>query len=81
MVKLITVPEYIFPALYHLANGLALLSLIMRDQLHLRLVMAVSLVLQGLYYFALPGGPLNGPSLVEVFHQRHKHRHDHIDLP
>ncbi len=67
MVKLIIVPEYIFPALYHLANGLALLSLIMRDQLYLRLVMAVSLVLQGLYYFAIPGGPLMDPLLWKFF--------------
>jgi CRP-like cAMP-binding protein len=64
---LLTTPAFLFPALYHLANGLALLSLILRDQLHLRLVMAVSMVLQAFYYFALPGGPLLDPLMWKIF--------------
>jgi CRP-like cAMP-binding protein len=60
-------PGLLFSALYHLANGLALLSLLMRDQFHLRLVFAVSLILQGLYYAAIPGGPLFDPLFWKVF--------------
>ncbi len=60
-------PGFLFSALYHVANGLALLSLLMRDQFHLRLIFAVSLILQGIYYAALPGGPLFDPLLWKIF--------------
>ncbi len=67
MSQFLNSPSFVFAALFHLANGLALVSLLMRDQLHLRLVMAISLVLQGLYYFAIPGGPLFDPLFWKVF--------------
>jgi CRP-like cAMP-binding protein len=60
-------PGFLFSVLYHLANGLALLSLLMRDQFHLRLIFAVSLILQGIYYAAIPGGPLFDPLFWKVF--------------
>lgn len=60
-------PTLLFSVLYHIANGLALLSLLMRDQFHLRLVFAASLILQGIYYAAIPGGPLFDPLFWKVF--------------
>ena len=60
-------PTVLFSILYHVANGLALLSLLMRDQFYLRLIFAASLLLQGLYYAAIPGGPLLDPLFWKVF--------------
>lgn len=55
-----------FTLLFHFSNLLAFLSFLLRDQLQLRLLMAVSLFLQGMYYFALPGGPLFDPLFWKV---------------
>ena len=51
----------IFTALFHVSNLMAFFAFLLRDQLQLRLLMAVSLLLQALYYFAIPGGPLIDP--------------------
>jgi hypothetical protein len=55
-----------FVVLYHIANFVAFASFLLRDQLKLRIVMAVSLVLQGLYYYAIPGGPLLDPLFWKI---------------
>ena len=67
MAQFMNSPNFLFAILFHFANGLALVSLLMRDQLYLRVIMAVSLVLQGLYYFAIPGGPLFDPLFWKIF--------------
>ncbi len=59
-------PTNIFVFLFHLSNLMAFLALLLRDQLHLRLLMAVSLFLQGLYYYAIPGGPLFDPLFWKI---------------
>lgn len=56
----------IFTFLFHVSNLLAFLAFLLRDQLKLRAVMAVSLFLQGLYYYALPNGPLFDPLFWKV---------------
>lgn len=56
----------IFTALFHASNLMAFFAFLLRDQLQLRLLMAVSLFLQALYYFALPGGPLLDPLFWKV---------------
>ncbi len=50
-----------FSVLFHLANLLLFLALLLRDQLQLRLVLGLSLLLQAAYYFAVPGGPFLDP--------------------
>jgi Cyclic nucleotide-binding domain len=54
-------PTFLFTALFHFSNLMAFLAFLLRDQLQLRLMMAVSLFLQGLYYYAIPGGPFFDP--------------------
>lgn len=56
----------IFTALFHVSNLMAFFAFLLRDQLQLRLLMAVSLFLQALYYFALPGGPLVDPLFWKI---------------
>lgn len=58
--------EAIFTALFHASNLMAFLAFLLRDQLQLRLMMAVSLFLQGLYYYAIPGGPFFDPLFWKV---------------
>jgi CRP-like cAMP-binding protein len=60
-------PTVLFSILFHVANGLGLLSLLMRDQFLLRLIFAASLILQGIYYAAIPGGPMLDPLFWKVF--------------
>lgn len=62
----ITTPEGIFTALFHISNLLAFLSFLLRDQLQLRILMAISLFLQALYYYAIPAGPLYDPLFWKV---------------
>jgi hypothetical protein len=61
-----TSPQTIFTILFHVSNLMAFLAFLLRDQMHLRLLMAVSLFLQGLYYYAIPGGPLIDPLFWKV---------------
>jgi Popeye protein conserved region len=56
----------IFIILFHISNLMAFLAFLLRDHLHLRMLMAVSLFLQGLYYYAIPGGPLFDPLLWKI---------------
>jgi hypothetical protein len=56
----------IFTILFHVSNLMAFLAFLLRDQLQLRLMMAVSFVLQGLYYYSIPGGPLFDPLFWKV---------------
>jgi Cyclic nucleotide-binding domain len=56
----------IFVLLFHVSNLMAFLAFLLRDQLQLRIMMAVSLFLQGLYYFSIPGGPLFDPLFWKV---------------
>jgi Cyclic nucleotide-binding domain len=58
--------ETVFIWLFHASNLMAFLALLLRDQLQLRVMMAVSLFLQGLYYYAIPGGPFFDPLLWKV---------------
>jgi hypothetical protein len=62
----LTSTTFIFSALFHLSNLMAFLAFLLRDQMHLRLMMAVSLFLQGMYYYAIPGGPLFDPLFWKV---------------
>jgi Cyclic nucleotide-binding domain len=57
---------FLFTALFHVSNLMAFLAFLFRDQLQLRLMMAVSFVLQGLYYYAIPGGPFFDPLFWKV---------------
>ena len=45
---------------------MAFLAFLLRDQLQLRLLMGLSLFLQALYYYAIPGGPLFDPLFWKV---------------
>jgi Popeye protein conserved region len=56
----------IFIGLFHASNLMAFLAFLLRDQLKLRAMMAISLFLQGLYYYAIPGGPLFDPLFWKV---------------
>lgn len=56
----------VFPLLFHVGNAVALLALLLKDQLQLRLVFLVSLALQAAYYFGVPGGPLVDPLIWKV---------------
>jgi hypothetical protein len=56
----------IFTALFHVSNLMAFLAFLLRDQLQLRLLMAVSFFLQGLYYYSIPGGPLVDPLFWKI---------------
>jgi hypothetical protein len=56
----------IFVVLFHISNLMAFLAFLLRDQLQLRLLMGLSLFLQALYYYALPGGPLFDPLFWKV---------------
>ena len=56
----------IFVLLFHFSNLMAFLAFLLRDQLQLRLLMGVSLFLQGLYYYSVPGGPLFDPLFWKV---------------
>jgi Cyclic nucleotide-binding domain len=58
--------ETIFVWLFHASNLMAFLAFLLRDQLQLRMMMAVSLLLQGLYYYAIPGGPFFDPLFWKV---------------
>jgi hypothetical protein len=58
--------ETVFVVLFHISNLMAFLAFLLRDQLHLRLLMAVSLALQALYYYAIPAGPLFDPLFWKV---------------
>jgi CRP-like cAMP-binding protein len=57
---------FLFTVLFHLSNLMAFLAFLLRDQLQLRLMMAVSLFLQGLYYFSIPGGPFYDPLFWKI---------------
>lgn len=56
----------IFVLLFHFSNLMAFLAFLLRDQVQLRLLMGVSLFLQGLYYYSVPGGPLFDPLFWKV---------------
>jgi Cyclic nucleotide-binding domain len=56
----------LFTILFHMSNLMAFLAFLLRDQLQLRLLMGVSLVLQALYYYAIPGGPLYDPLFWKI---------------
>jgi hypothetical protein len=56
----------LFTVLFHVSNLMAFLAFLLRDQLQLRLMMAVSLFLQGLYYYAIPGGPFFDPLFWKI---------------
>jgi hypothetical protein len=56
----------IFTLLFHVSNLMAFLAFLLRDQLQLRLLMAVSFFLQAMYYYAVPGGPLFDPLFWKV---------------
>jgi Cyclic nucleotide-binding domain len=56
----------LFVLLFHVSNLAAFLAFLLRDQLRLRLVMAVSLFLQGLYYYSVPGGPMVDPLFWKI---------------
>lgn len=56
----------LFTVLFHASNLMAFLAFLLRDQLRLRIMMAVSLFLQGLYYYAIPGGPFVDPLFWKV---------------
>jgi Popeye protein conserved region len=56
----------LFTVLFHVSNLMAFLAFLLRDQLQLRVMMAVSLFLQGLYYYSIPGGPLFDPLFWKV---------------
>ena len=56
----------IFVLLFHFSNLMAFLAFLLRDQLQLRLLMGLSLFLQALYYYAIPGGPLFDPLFWKV---------------
>jgi hypothetical protein len=58
--------ETVFVVLFHISNLMAFLAFLLRDQLQLRLLMAVSLALQALYYYAIPAGPLFDPLFWKV---------------
>jgi uncharacterized protein YjeT (DUF2065 family) len=58
--------ETIFIWLFHASNLMAFLAFLLRDQLHLRVMMAISLFLQGLYYYAIPGGPFFDPLFWKI---------------
>ncbi len=47
--------------LFHIANAIAFLAFLFRDQLYLRAITVVSMVLQSVYYFTIIGGPLYNP--------------------
>ena len=55
-----------FTLLFHVANLMAFLAFLLRDQLQLRLLMAVSFFMQGLYYYSIPGGPLIDPLFWKI---------------
>lgn len=61
-----TSPAGIFTVLFHISNLLAFLSFLLRDQLKLRILMAISLFLQGLYYYAIPTGPFYDPLFWKI---------------
>jgi Cyclic nucleotide-binding domain len=56
----------LFTVLFHVSNLMAFLAFLLRDQLQLRLMMAVSLFLQGLYYYTIPGGPFFDPLFWKI---------------
>ncbi|MBL8789678.1 MAG: cyclic nucleotide-binding domain-containing protein [Rhizobiales bacterium] len=56
----------IFVVLFHISNLMAFLAFLLRDQLQLRILMGFSLFMQGLYYYAIPGGPLFDPLFWKV---------------
>jgi len=56
----------IFLIFFHVSNLMAFLAFLLRDQLQLRLLMAVSFVMQGLYYYSVPGGPLFDPLFWKI---------------
>jgi hypothetical protein len=52
--------------LFHVGNAITLIAFLFRDQIQLRAVMVVSMVLQALYYTWLPGGPWFDPLLWKM---------------
>ncbi len=56
----------LFTLLFHASNLMAFLAFLLRDQLKLRALMAISLFLQGLYYYSIPGGPLYDPLFWKI---------------
>ena len=56
----------LFTLLFHASNLMAFLAFLLRDQLKLRALMAISLFLQGLYYYAIPGGPFYDPLFWKI---------------
>lgn len=59
-------PAMTLEILFHIGNAITLIAFLFRDQIQLRAVMALSMVLQGLYYIWLPGGPWFDPLLWKV---------------
>jgi len=56
----------LFPFIFHFGNAIALLGFLLRDQVKLRAILAVSFTLQGFYYYFVPGGPLYDPLFWKV---------------
>jgi len=52
--------------LFHVGNAITLIAFLFRDQIQLRAVMVLSMVLQALYYTWLPGGPWFDPLLWKL---------------
>ena len=52
--------------LFHVGNAITLIAFLFRDQIQLRTVMVLSMVLQALYYTWLPGGPWFDPLLWKL---------------
>jgi CRP-like cAMP-binding protein len=57
---------FFFTVLFHASNLMAFLAFLLRDQLQLRVMMALSLFLQALYYWSIPGGPFIDPLFWKV---------------
>jgi hypothetical protein len=53
--------------IFHVGNAIALIAYLFRDQIHLRLVIIVSMILQSIYYLLISsGGPLFDPLVWKI---------------
>lgn len=53
--------------MFHVANAIALIAYLFRDQVHLRLVVILSMALQAIYYLLISsGGPLFDPLIWKI---------------
>lgn len=57
----------ILEILFHVANAIALVAFLFRDQIHLRLAVIVSMILQSIYYLLIvSSGPLFDPLVWKI---------------